>query len=382
MKKICIIGWYGTETLGDRAILDGILQILEHTYKPFTAYIGSLYSFFTERTILEDGDVYVNTAPHANICVFDVKSKLLLKKHIVDSDLVIMGGGPIMDLNDLYIIRFGFSLAKKKRIPTCLMGCGLGPLNNRRFINVAREILELTDLGIFRDENSKTRAEEMCKDKKFYHCADPAIISILTYKSKYPRRVESETEDEVIINLREPTAQYGKNVGLNNDTIVMLLNRLGDRFGKVCLIPNHSFFVGGDDRVYMNRIMDTIDRTNITVLNNPPTLYQLYDRVTNARGCIGMRYHTVVIHTILSGNNYILDYTDPMKGKNIGFLNEMGNPEFYKKRYYNCTTNEQLKIDNCLDLIESDERYDYKYKENPCKAYCDLLKGTLHAYIK
>ena len=27
--KVAIIGWYGTDTLGDRAILDGILTILQ-----------------------------------------------------------------------------------------------------------------------------------------------------------------------------------------------------------------------------------------------------------------------------------------------------------------------------------------------------------------
>ena len=35
MKNILVLGWYGTETLGDRAILDGIFQIMGnyHTYK-------------------------------------------------------------------------------------------------------------------------------------------------------------------------------------------------------------------------------------------------------------------------------------------------------------------------------------------------------------
>lgn len=50
-KTVCILGWYGTETLGDRAILDGILSALYLAYGECNILLGSLYPFFTERTI-------------------------------------------------------------------------------------------------------------------------------------------------------------------------------------------------------------------------------------------------------------------------------------------------------------------------------------------
>ena len=46
-----------------------------------------------------------------------------------------------------------------------------------------------------------------------------------------------------------------------------------------------------------------------------------------------MRYHSVVFQTILSGNNYVLDYTEPNKGKIFGFLKEIDEMNFYEKRY-------------------------------------------------
>ena len=42
MTKIVIIGWYGTETIGDRAILAGLLHLFAETYSSLEVSIGSL----------------------------------------------------------------------------------------------------------------------------------------------------------------------------------------------------------------------------------------------------------------------------------------------------------------------------------------------------
>jgi polysaccharide pyruvyl transferase WcaK-like protein len=51
--NITIIGWYGTETVGDRGILAGILDIINIS-EVDNIFLGSLYPFFTERTLSED----------------------------------------------------------------------------------------------------------------------------------------------------------------------------------------------------------------------------------------------------------------------------------------------------------------------------------------
>ena len=56
--KITIIGWYGTETIGDRAILAGLFSVFAKVYEDFEIKLGSLYPFFSERTINEDYSFY------------------------------------------------------------------------------------------------------------------------------------------------------------------------------------------------------------------------------------------------------------------------------------------------------------------------------------
>ena len=43
--KITIIGWYGTETIGDRAILAGLISIFNQAYDEFEVKLGSLNPF-------------------------------------------------------------------------------------------------------------------------------------------------------------------------------------------------------------------------------------------------------------------------------------------------------------------------------------------------
>ena len=45
-----------------------------------------------------------------------------------------------------------------------------------------------------------------------------------------------------------------------------------------------------------------------------------------------MRFHSVVFQTILNGKNFVLDYTEPRKGKIIGFVDEVNFP---MQRYVN-----------------------------------------------
>ena len=60
MLRVCITGWYGTETLGDRAILIGIVGILKNFSKEIEISLLSFYPFFRRivKKILPIKEVY------------------------------------------------------------------------------------------------------------------------------------------------------------------------------------------------------------------------------------------------------------------------------------------------------------------------------------
>lgn len=372
--KVCILGWYGTETMGDRAILDGIIKLFSKIYDTCHISIGSLYPFFTEHTLLEDKENYLNGCHNVHLSIFDEKCEKELTENIKNSDFVIMGGGPIMDLNELYIIKKGFQIAHQYNIKTGLCGCGIGPLKNKSFIRVTKQILKDTDIGIFRDNFSKKLAEKYCPEKTFYYLPDPAIISILFYREN--RKDEINQNHNIVINFRKHPSEY-QNIKENvEDLLIKLTEKISSSFELVQLIPMHTFFIGGDDRVFLTQISQKINKSNISVINKPMSLYEMYQIYSETKACIGMRYHSVVMQTILNGNNYILDYTNPKTGKIIGFLHELDNPKFYHNRYYNYTTGEEIDVGSVIKVLNTNEKYDYT-DVDIISQYSELLKEHL-----
>lgn len=362
--------------MGDRAILDGIIKIFSKTYGTCNIAIGSLYPFFTEHTLLKDRDEYLNENNEIKLSIFDQKSSSELKKNVKNSNLVIMGGGPIMDLEELYIIKKGFEIAHRNKIKTCLLGCGIGPLNNNRLINVTKQILKNTDLGIFRDNNSKEVAKKYCnsKEKKIYCLPDPAVVSILFYKQN--NKNEIKQNNEIVVNFRQHPAEYDNSNNSIDDILSSIIKGISKNYNSVRLVPMHTFFIGGDDRVYLSKIKNMIPENNISVINKPMSLYEMYKIYSEAEACIGMRYHSVVMQTILNGNNYIVDYTSPKTGKISGFINELDKKEFYNDRYYNYTTGEMFDIENISNVLKKNEKYNYLYVDIISK-YATLLKEEL-----
>lgn len=336
---VSIIGWYGTETMGDRAILDGILLVLNKAIKEnFEIKIGSLYPFYTERTLLEEKEIFKSSAPKAKFRIFDNKDKKIRKKEIQSSDIVIVGGGPLMDLEELYIIEDCFRIAREKGALTFVMGCGVGPLKNQQYINVVRSIFELSTAISFRDSLSKKSANKLYGEKYAFQClGDPAVISIETYKSSDNYRRKKESLQKCIsINLREyPQMEYGGANGISYKELTQFIEELACNYDVAYLIPMHTFFIGGDDRSILSEIAMDCNMKNVTVMQKPMNLYEMYENYSNATACVGMRYHSVVMQTILNGNNVILNYTDPKNGKIQGFINDIKANQFYLNRMVN-----------------------------------------------
>lgn len=366
---ICVVGWYGTETLGDRAILDGILAVFQQMAEEYTCYLGSLNPFFTERTLHEDCLIYKKTAPGCKIKIFDEKSKKEMHEAVKNSDYVIMGGGPIMELAEVKLLIRAFKMAKKAGKMTVLMGCGLGPLHTEEYYQLASKLIHLSDKVIWRDALSAEMCEEISGRSDIYIMDDPAIISAQQYKATAQR----DKRNEVAVNFRTFPLEYGNNKGMTMNKVRELLLCLAEQY-DVRLIPMHTFFVGGDDRAFFAEICNKELREKIAVQYVPQNLHQLYETYFNATACIGMRYHSVVLQTILNGNNYILDYTDPKIGKIKGFLKYKNLEECYADRYFNMQCEDGFDIAKCIAQISQNKNFEYDIVDCSLEKYCEILR--------
>ncbi len=251
-----------------------------------------------------------------------------------------MGGGPLMDLDELFMVEYAFKKAKKFGIKTALLGCGVGPLFHKKYRKSVLNISLNSDIVILRDNKSKENLEEIYKEfNKTFNSGfvktsyDPAVECTLQFNRAHTKI----DEDYIAVNLREFPLEYSKNKDSKNineelkSFIKDISNKFEDR--EIRLIPMHYFHVGGDDRVFLNGIALDLQKENIKVQNSNLTLKETMEIYSNAYLNIGMRFHSVVLQTISSGKNYVLDYTEPKKGKIFGFLNDIDKNNFYNPRY-------------------------------------------------
>lgn len=359
---VTIVGWYGTETSGDRAILDGILSVLHEIDQTAQVKLGSLFPFYSERTLLEEKEVFKESAPGVEIELFDIKEKKSLSENVKKSDLLILGGGPLMDLEELYLIEHAFFIAKRQKIPAIVMGCGIGPLNEEKYIHLVERILEKSTKISLRDRISGNNMEKLWAGKFTYDCfGDPAVISVENYLKK---RMAAEKEDYLAVNFRDfPGVQYGSNTSVDMVAIADMLNTLSEKCREIFLVPMHTFHVGNDDRKYLTQLKMQCNNSKIKVLHNPLNLHELYKIYGNATGCIGMRYHSIVMQTILNGNNLVFDYTDPNSGKISGFLNMENGNAFYSDRKICLKTDVNKDLKEMGMKLFAGEKFSYQLSD-------------------
>ncbi|MDR0567334.1 MAG: polysaccharide pyruvyl transferase family protein [Prevotellaceae bacterium] len=338
MARIAIVGWYGTETTGDRAILAGLLSLFGESFTDgFEVSLGSMYPFYTRRTQSEDLPFLRLCAgnPQLDVPIFDVQKPQELNAAIRRCDLLVMGGGPLMGMPSLFMVEYAFARARQLRRRTLVLGCGVGPMRRKIYERSLAAILRAADGCILRDRLSLDECTRIAGAAAAAATAaiDPAVFAAIRYAQASPA---PEKDDAVVACLRSFPEEYsvGRHVSAQavNCAVKDAVSRLcAGR--KTLLLPMHCFGVGGDDRYFLNHLCRELQNPGVTVQNEPLTLCQTLERFRCADLCIGMRFHAVVLQTVLNGRNLILDYTDPAKGKIAGFIRQIGGEERYRSRY-------------------------------------------------
>lgn len=355
--NVLIVGWYGTETIGDRAILASLIRHFSLVEKcNFT--IASIYPFVTEHTLFEDS-MFISKITHMTkdeimqIKIVDSRKPLSLKTAIKQCDCLVMGGGPLDDMASMYMIEYAVLTAKKSHKHIMMYGIGMNVLKNKSFVSSARNIVDNSDIVVLRDNHSKSICQHnsFSNAEKFNVFIDPAVFTCFEY-AKIDAKSRSN-KPYIAINLRKFPSVYSssnleQDVDVKAQKALRLLLHNREKYECV-LVPMNYFDVGIDDRVILNEFRIHNSDLNLNVVNDPLNLEQTMSVFQNASMCIGMRFHSVVFQTILNGNNYVLDYTDPRMGKTSGFITQINGEDYYQDRMISLQKSDEPNV----DLFES-----------------------------
>lgn len=316
---IFIVGWYGTETVGDKAILGGIITYYKKLYNNKVEFvIGSLFPFITEKTCSE---------LEINCKVVSTKTLDLLR-YAKSSDEIVMGGGPLMDLDELYVPYLGFKIAKFYGKKTTVFGCGIGPLKYTRYSKVVEKLFKITDDVKLRDQKSIAAYNNYALKNEAELFGDPSI----NYIQIRSNTIEVEKEKVLSCYLREWTFEYftGDKKTFEKEKlkfengVAALIKEQADKLNvdRIEFHHMHNFVVGNDDRDFSRYFTEKYfqDDKRIFINKRLSTVDSIISTMKKSELNICMRFHSVVFAHTLNVNFIAIDYT--MGGKIHSFLKD------------------------------------------------------------
>jgi polysaccharide pyruvyl transferase WcaK-like protein/MoaA/NifB/PqqE/SkfB family radical SAM enzyme len=330
LNDIYITGWYGTETLGDKAILGGILDNLSRISDGANFIISSIVPYYSEETMemLKNNEVF-----HSNKDSYQVIGKNLIQniKAIKKSDIVVMGGGPLMEIENVNNIYITFIIAKLLRKKTIIYNCGLGPLKSKRLKSIVKKTLEISDLVILRDQLSADNYPELVENIDYEVCIDPAVNFLLNNKKKQNKTNKSY----ILMSIRDWPLNYCKK---ENDydfikekfenSMADLIDYLTENYDvEIILFPMHTYFIGHDDRDFFQGFIEKLNsKKAVNIYEKDYNISEAIELFENAKILVGMRFHSVVFGNTLSIPTLSIDY-DSNIGKVTGFNRLINNNE-------------------------------------------------------
>jgi polysaccharide pyruvyl transferase WcaK-like protein/MoaA/NifB/PqqE/SkfB family radical SAM enzyme len=313
-KAVLLSGWYGTETLGDKAILAGLLSTLREAGWHGPVDLASLEPFISHQTTREMpglGLRHVETVENA-------------RKRIAQGayQLVAIAGGPLMSpVAEIFDLLGLFTEAAHMNAVRAVMGCGIGPLGySRRRDSAIARLLALSHVTVVRDQASLDEARRRLGFAGGACVApDPAFIWAARQMATSP--IAPAGNGSVLLALREwQIREYG--LGLSSAAaarmkvdfereLVEMVKELRRRAPDWKLRPlaMNTYARGIDDRLFLQRLFaDHPDLLEVLGWKRV-TPAEDFDAFRNARAVVAMRFHSVVLAIAAGVPHVAIDYT-------------------------------------------------------------------------
>jgi MoaA/NifB/PqqE/SkfB family radical SAM enzyme/polysaccharide pyruvyl transferase WcaK-like protein len=321
-SRVLIVGWYGTETAGDKAILAEIIYQVQARTPDADVMLASLYPFVSQHTLRELGYPNITVVPSYGPQFWDLAATV---------DEVIMGGGPLMHLEELGLVLWAFIRAKRAGHRCRIWGCGIGPLSRGdRYRDAVREILRLADVIELRDLDSVELGRQLTGRLDIAKTDDPAVGFVLRWKPESKRGI-MQPRSYLNLYLRQWTNEYQGD--LSDRAFIELREEFEHQLGRgirdLCnqfslrprLLPMHHFCVGNDDRDFNRTFAEKyLADLEPDIELQPISVHEILQSMTEGKLSICMRFHSVLFANTLGVPFVAIDYTNG--GKIAAYLRD------------------------------------------------------------
>lgn len=314
LNSALILGWYGTETAGDKAILAEIIyRMKQRGVQEIT--VASLNPYITKWTIKELG--------YPEIKIIDTYRDDLLSA-ASNADITIMGGGPLMEIRSLGAILNAFIRSQMSGKYTYIAGCGIGPLENPSYTRGVIDLLHSSDWIELRDTYSANWAIQQTGRSDIVNSGDPAQAYVLRWKENQQPLERKSAYLNCYLRAWSPEyrGEYSKD---EFETIQEAFElQLGNWITSICntynlkprLLAMHHFTIGGDDRIYNRQLaLKRLAHLDPIVQMEPYSLNQILESMRDSAYNFTMRFHSMLFAHSLGVPFTVIDYTQGGKIK-------------------------------------------------------------------
>jgi len=320
--RLLICGWYGTETLGDKAILGGVILAARKIRSDVAIDVASLEPYFTRMTARQMPDLKID-----RVIYLSEGREGARAGHY---DTVALGGGPLMsNIPWCTHLLEVFADAKHAGAKTIVAGCGVGPLFTKHRNPAIGRMLEMSDAVVLRDQASADRSRKDLKVMRDYQVGlDPAAVWIAENLKAAPER----DEKQILLALRDwPVEEFVAGDGREQaeaakaryehelTKMVAELLRL-DPALRIIPFCMHKYAVGGDDRTFYRRVFADFPQVLAHLDNRHRTPQDDLHTIARSRAILAMRFHSVVFSLSTKTPFLAVDYT--LGGKIAGLLDD------------------------------------------------------------
>ena len=314
---IAIVGWWGSETVGDIAILGQLLIECREVDPDARLTVVSFDTSVTERSLADLGN------PDVAIESLGIRSAWTMAM----SRCVIVGGGPLMESPSMIAWSWRLRLAYAAGARTLCYANGIGPVRSRRTARAIAALARASTHIVLRDEASRSWLTENVPSVSSTVSFDPAF----DYARSRFATISPTRKAQIALALRRPPAAYldetdtGIATEVFLDTIARSLNVLAESHPiELAGIVMHDGTGDSDDHAIFVALRERLAHPELLVV--PAGRHSVDDtirRIGESRAALTVRFHAMIL-ALATGTPFIaVDYARP-QGKVSGAAAMLG----------------------------------------------------------
>nr|WP_230961284.1 polysaccharide pyruvyl transferase family protein [Psychrosphaera haliotis] len=327
-----IFGWYGTETVGDKFILLGVIYSIfkSHENDFDTLNIISLDVNVTRKTLIELDDFVKTYSSNSEFKSF------LSKFNVVDYESIyslrtnttyVLGGGPIMDdpiLVDWWLL--SEKVAKIESSKFYILGSGVGPLSRKICCLLSKSLIKNSNAKLIRNKSSLL-------DFDYKEVIDPAFLVYFIADKLHEGKFRPD--GRLSINIRSIPFQYLKSSAAQDSNVVTEFGKYVRAFlvdtpcvDSISYFTTHQLDSTPDSVLCNSVIIKTLESNNSNLASvvesaqQEDTVSSVVEELLQSEYVIASRFHGVVLALICGCKVSGLDYG--VKSKVCGLYESLG----------------------------------------------------------